>query len=53
MLWVSYFTYVSTWQDFVYVAFIIDTFADKIEGLACFQLTKNGLCAGCAGASVA
>jgi len=26
------FTYVSTWQGFVYVAFIIDTFADKIVG---------------------
>ena len=32
MLWVSDFTYVSTWQGFVYVAFIIDTFADKIVG---------------------
>ena len=30
MLWVSDFTYVSTWQGFVYVAFIIDTFADKL-----------------------
>ena len=32
MLWVSDFSYVSTWQGFVYVAFIIDTFADKIVG---------------------
>jgi putative transposase len=32
MLWVSDFTYVSAWQGFVYVAFIIDTFADKIVG---------------------
>ena len=32
MLWVSDFTYVSTWQGFVYVAFIIDTFVDKIVG---------------------
>ena len=32
MLWVSDFTYVSTWQGFVYVAFIIDIFADKIVG---------------------
>jgi transposase InsO family protein len=44
MLWVGDFTYVSTaarqtmlassrgWQGFVYVAFIIDTFADKIVG---------------------
>jgi transposase InsO family protein len=26
------FTYVSTWQGFVYVAFVIDTFANKIVG---------------------
>ena len=32
MLWVSDFTYVSTWQGFVYVAFVIDTFADRIVG---------------------
>ena len=32
MLWVSDFTYVSTWQGFAYVAFIIDTFADRIVG---------------------
>jgi len=32
VLWVSDFTYVSTWQGFVYVAFIIDTFADRIVG---------------------
>jgi transposase InsO family protein len=31
-LWVSDFTYVSTWQGFVYVAFLIDTFANKIVG---------------------
>ena len=31
-LWVSDFTYVSTWQGFVYVAFVIDTFANKIVG---------------------
>ena len=30
MLWVSDFTHVSIWQGVVYVAFIIDTFADKI-----------------------
>ena len=33
MLWVSDFTRVSIWQGVVYVAFIIDTFADKILGL--------------------
>ena len=32
MLWVSDFTHVSIWQGVVYVAFIIDTFADKIVG---------------------
>ena len=31
-LWVSDFTYVSTWQGFVYVAFIIDVFARRIVG---------------------
>ena len=32
MLWVSDFTYVSTWAGFVYVAFVIDTFANHIAG---------------------
>src|SRR6056297_3053295 len=32
LLWVSDFTYVSTWQGFVYVAFVVDTFADRIVG---------------------
>ena len=31
-LWVSDFTYVSTWQGFVYVAFIVDVFARRIVG---------------------
>jgi transposase InsO family protein len=31
-LWVSDFTYVSTWNGFVYVAFVIDTFARRIVG---------------------
>ncbi len=31
-LWVSDFTYVATWQGFVYVAFIIDVFARYIVG---------------------
>lgn len=31
-LWVSDFTYVSSWQGMVYVAFIIDVFARKIVG---------------------
>ena len=31
-LWVSDFTYVSTWQGFVYVAFVIDVFSRYIVG---------------------
>jgi len=31
-LWVSDFTHVSTWQAFVYVAFVIDVFARRIVG---------------------
>ena len=31
-LWVADFTYVSTWQGFVYVAFVIDVFARRIVG---------------------
>lgn len=32
ILWVSDFTYVATWQGFVYVAFVIDVFARRIVG---------------------
>lgn len=32
MLWVSDFTYVATWSGFVYVAFVIDTYARRIVG---------------------
>lgn len=32
MLWLSDFTYVATWQGFVYVAFVIDAFARRIVG---------------------
>jgi transposase InsO family protein len=31
-LWVSDFTYVSTWQGWLYVAFIVDVFARRIVG---------------------
>ncbi len=31
-LWVSDFTYVTTWAGFVYVAFVIDTYARRIVG---------------------
>ena len=30
MLWVSDFTYVSTWAGFIYVAFVIDVYAQYI-----------------------
>jgi transposase InsO family protein len=32
VLWVSDFTYVSTWTGFVYVAFVIDVYARRIVG---------------------
>jgi putative transposase len=32
VLWVSDFTYVATWQGFVYVAFVLDVFARRIVG---------------------
>ena len=32
LLWVSDFTYVATWAGFVYVAFVIDTYARRIVG---------------------
>ena len=31
-LWVSDFTYVATWRGFIYVAFVIDTYARRIVG---------------------
>ncbi len=31
-LWVSDFTYVSTWQGWLYVAFVIDMFARRMKG---------------------
>lgn len=31
-LWVSDFTYVATWAGFVYVAFVLDTYARRIVG---------------------
>jgi transposase InsO family protein len=32
MLWLSDFTYISTWSGFVYVAFVIDAYARRIVG---------------------
>ena len=40
-LWVADFTYVSTWQGFVYVAFIIDVFAGYIVGWRVSRLWKR------------
>ena len=37
-LWVSDFTYVATWQGFVFVAFIIDVFARRIGG---WRVSRN------------
>ena len=41
LLWVSDFTYVSTWQGFVYVAFVNDTFADRIVGCRVSRSAKT------------
>jgi putative transposase len=59
-LWVSDFTYVATWQGFVYVAFVIDTFARRIPRvglrppedrlwLAGVAPGRDRLCPGCSG----
>jgi putative transposase len=32
LLWLADFTYVATWQGFVYVAFVVDAFARRIAG---------------------
>lgn len=37
-LWVSDFTYVSTWQGWLYVAFVIDVFARRIVG---WRVSRN------------
>lgn len=42
LLWVSDFTYVSTWQGFIYVAFVIDTFANRIVGWRVSRSAKTG-----------
>ncbi len=41
-LWVSDFTYVATWQGFVYVAFIIDVFARRIVGWRVSRSAQTG-----------
>ncbi len=41
MLWLSDFTFVSTWQGFAYVAFIIDAFARRIVGWRVSRCAKT------------
>ena len=41
-LWVSDFTYVSSWQGMVYVAFVIDVFARMIVGWRVFRSMTTG-----------
>jgi len=41
-LWVSDFTYVATWQGFVYVAFVIDAFARRIVGWRVSRTAHTG-----------
>ena len=42
VLWVSDFTYVSTWTGFVYVAFVIDTYARRIVGWRASRTAHTG-----------
>ncbi|WP_408735536.1 IS3 family transposase [Belnapia rosea] len=42
VLWVSDFTYVATWQGFVYAAFIIDVFARRIVGWRVSRTAQTG-----------
>jgi putative transposase len=41
-LWVSDFTYVSTWTGFAYVAFVIDAFARRIIGWRVSRTAQTG-----------
>ncbi len=42
VLWVSNFTYVATWQGFVYVVFVIDVFARWIVGWRASRTANAG-----------
>jgi transposase InsO family protein len=42
VLWVSDFTYVATWQGFVYVAFVIDVYARRIIGWRASRTANAG-----------
>jgi putative transposase len=41
-LWLSDFTYVATWQGFVYVAFVIDAYARRIVGWRVSRTAQAG-----------
>lgn len=41
-LWVSNFTYVSTWQGWLYLAFVIDVFARRIGGWRVSSSMRTG-----------
>ena len=47
-LWVSDFTYVSTWTGFVYVAFVIDAYARRIVGWRTSRTAAHELRTRCA-----
>ena len=53
MLWVSDFTYVATWQGFVYAAFVIDVFARRIVGWRVSRTAHAGFRPRCLGAGAA
>ena len=42
LLWLADFTYVATWQGFVYVAFVIDAFARRIVGWRVSRTAQAG-----------
>jgi putative transposase len=42
VLWVPDFTYVATWHGFVYVAFVLDTFARRIVGWRASRTAQTG-----------
>ena len=44
-LWISDFTYVATWQGFVYVAFVIDSLCPSYRRLAGVPFSPNRVCA--------
>jgi putative transposase len=50
MLWLSDFTYVSTWSGFVYVAFVIDAYARRIVGWRVSRTAHANFVLECAGA---